>query len=233
LNPLSPECHSDCLLIAAALRGESKAVRELVRRLTPVIQARVAQLLLRTGAGRTGRIRQEVADLTQEVFIGLFAAQGRVLRAWSPDGGAPLEAFISLIAYRKAVSLLRSRRRSPLGTQSEDPTALEAAQAPSSSADVTLVAKADVERIADTLRARLSAKGWEMFYGLYVLEETVPELAERTGESVSNIYQWRSRIKKLIAAAASDDSSVSGNTLETRSDDSPMATEQDSPRRMG
>ena len=72
-------------------------------------------------AARAGRreARQEVEDVTQTVLLALFADRGRVLLQWDPARGLELEGFVSLLAKRETVSLLRSRRRSPW---TEDPT---------------------------------------------------------------------------------------------------------------
>ena len=61
-------------VVRDALSGDRKALRELVDALTPVIQARVVRALLRRRGQAAGRdIRQEVEDMTQDVFSALFA----------------------------------------------------------------------------------------------------------------------------------------------------------------
>ena len=103
------------VLVAHALSGDPAALTRLVALLTPVIQARVARTLLarrfRLAAGRD--VRQEVEDLSQEVFLALFARGGRVLRAWEPERGLSLENFVGLVAERQVLSFLRSSRRNP------------------------------------------------------------------------------------------------------------------------
>ena len=71
------------LELEGVLAGDRGKVRAFVDRVTPVIQARVARLLLKHyRAAANDRIREEVADLSQEVFVALFAEKGRVLRGW-------------------------------------------------------------------------------------------------------------------------------------------------------
>jgi RNA polymerase sigma-70 factor (ECF subfamily) len=98
-----------------ALRGDRASLRVLVGELTPVIQARVARVLLRSATGRqAGRaVRQEVEDMTQEVFVSLLEDGGKALRSWAPERGASLKNFVGLLAERQAMSILRSGRRSP------------------------------------------------------------------------------------------------------------------------
>jgi len=49
----------------------------------------------RSAAGRD--VRQEVADLIQEVFMALFADDARVLRSWQPERGLSLDNFVGLV----------------------------------------------------------------------------------------------------------------------------------------
>lgn len=106
--------------VRSALAGDADAVRWLVDTLTPVIQARVARALLRRAHAAGARCsRQEVEDLTQEVFVSLFEADGKILLAWEPERGMSLANFVGLVAERQAASILRSGRRSPW---TEDPT---------------------------------------------------------------------------------------------------------------
>src|SRR5258707_14864714 len=89
--------------------------------LTPVIHAGVARTLLARRSLLAGgrNVREEVKDLSQDVFLALFADDARVLRSWQPERGLSLENFVGLVAERLAVSILRSQRRSPW---SSDPT---------------------------------------------------------------------------------------------------------------
>ena len=114
--------HTDHDLVARALDGERGALATLVERLTPVIQARAAHWLLRQHGARTRNVRQEVEDLTQEVFLALFAQSGKILRTWEADRGLTLEKFVGLVAERQVISILRTQKRNPW---KEDPTLAE------------------------------------------------------------------------------------------------------------
>src|SRR5687767_4627167 len=109
----------DVDLVEQALARRPEAARRLVDLLCPVVQARVARVLQRAGRASGRNTRQEVDDMTQEVFATLFDDGGKALRAWQPDRGLSLQNFVGLIAERTAVSILRSGRRSPW---TEDPT---------------------------------------------------------------------------------------------------------------
>src|SRR4051812_50171744 len=96
---MSPEETAD--LVRRALAGDPASLDRLVEVLTPVVQARVARTLLANRHRLAGRrvVRQEVEDLSQEVFLALFDRDARVLRAWRPERGS-LESFVGRIAER-------------------------------------------------------------------------------------------------------------------------------------
>src|ERR1700730_12524653 len=106
----------DCVgLLREALGGDQAALTRLVALLTPVIHARVARTLLarRSYLGSDRNVRQEVEDLTQEIFLSLFVRGGQVLRSWEAGRGLSLENFVGLVSERQVVSFLRSGKRNP------------------------------------------------------------------------------------------------------------------------
>jgi DNA-directed RNA polymerase specialized sigma24 family protein len=102
-------------LVRRALAGDQTALNPLVAALTPVVQARVARTLLarrsRLASGRD--LRQEVEDLSQEVFLSLFSRDAHVLRGWQAERGLSIENFVGLVSERLVVSSLRSGKRNP------------------------------------------------------------------------------------------------------------------------
>lgn len=203
-------------LVERALGGDEIACRTLVDALTPVVQARVNRALDRRAAlGRGRRVRQEMLDLTQEVFLALFARDGRVLRRWDPERGASLETFVGLIAEREVRAVLRSKRRSPW---TEDPTRHDdfAASATASTATSTAMSTADpaadrrmvgketLREVLDRLRTRLSDRGLELFEALVVDGMSVDDVAAAHGMSREAIYTWRSRLRKTVAEIAAE-----------------------------
>src|SRR5881394_2683976 len=95
-------------LIDQALAGRAEAARELVDLLYPAVQARVARVLCRVGGRSSRNARQEVEDMSQEVFAFLFDQGGKPLRAWDPARGLSLESYAALLAERQTLSILRS-----------------------------------------------------------------------------------------------------------------------------
>jgi RNA polymerase sigma-70 factor (ECF subfamily) len=186
-------------LVRRALSGDPAALRGLVALLTPVIQGRVARTLLarryRLAGGRD--VRQEVEDLSQDVFLALFSREGRVLRTWQAERGLSLENFVGLIAERQVLSFLRSGRRNPW---KEDPLfasdELEP-EAPESGPEAAAASREHLSLLLDRLREELSPLGWRLFELLFVREMSQAEVEAASGLSADAVYAWRSRLRRL------------------------------------
>jgi len=193
----------DATLVEKALAGDARAVRSLVDRLTPVIQARVARGLLRRSASAAGRdVRQEVEDLAQEVFVALFAQGGRVLRTWSPSKGLSLRNFVGLVAERQTASILRSGKRSPW---TEDPTEspdLDRAGGTDQETERRVISRDLLATVVGLLRTELSPKGLHLFELLMLEQRTVADVCAATGMKTDAVYAWRSRLAKRVRQIA-------------------------------
>lgn len=181
-----------------ALLGDEDSLARLVHRLTPVVQARVARklLLCRDRSGGSRDVRQEVEDLTQEIFLILFADDGKVLRGWDPSRGLSLANFVGLVAERQTVSILRSGRRSPWR---DDPTLSDEMERIASPVETETVAASRevVGRLFDRLTEELSPLGRRLFDLLLIQETPVAEAILATGLSADAVYAWRSRLRRL------------------------------------
>lgn len=194
--PTAEPVHPDLALVQAAVARDPTAARELVRRLTPVIQARVARCLIKSRAGVRRNTRQEVADLAQDVFRVLFEHDGRTLLRWRPDGGLTLENFAGLVAQRYALSVLRSKRRSPW---TEDPTEDMERLVPQGGSPEAVVATQQVlATIVQELEAELSPKGLRLFELLFLDEADVADVCDQMQMSRDAVYAWRSRLGKVV-----------------------------------
>jgi len=189
--------HTDHDLVARALDGERGALATLVERLTPVIQARAAHWLLRQHGARTRNVRQEVEDLTQEVFLALFAQSGKILRTWEADRGLTLEKFVGLVAERQVISILRTQKRNPW---KEDPTLAEDLEAdlPTHAPAEEIVASSNaLERLFERLKEELIPLAWHLFDLIYLQQLSVADVIAATGMSADAVYAWRSRLARL------------------------------------
>ena len=192
-------------LVQSALSGDARAVRALVDRLAPVIQARVARALQRRARQASGRdVRQEVEDFTQEVMVSLFAERGRALRAWDPTRGLSLNNFVGFLAERQIASILRTAKRSPW---TEDPTLHGDLEAPLGS-DENLAAALEAQQlwevVLDRLTERLSPLGAALFEAVWLNERSVTEAAEQFSMSKDAVYAWQSRLGKVLRQVATE-----------------------------
>ncbi len=184
--------------VGRALGGDERVLRRMVDGLTPVIQARVARSLLRWRVGiSSGRsIRQEVEDLVQEIFLILFAEDGKVLRDWKPERGLSLLNFVGLVAERQTISVLRSGKRSPW---KEDPTLTEELDgaSPETDPEGAAASREELRLLLRHLTAELSPLGRRLFDLLFLRQLTVKEVVRKTALSADAVYQWRSRLRRL------------------------------------
>ncbi len=187
--------------VDAALAGRRDATRRLVDGLTPVVQARVARILLRRR--RAGRdIRQDVQDLVQDVFVALFADAGRVLRAWDQRRGMSLRNFVGLVAERLALSRLRTHKRNPWTEEPVD--GLDVRQSAGDPPEVEVASRELVRTLADRLREELTPLAMHLFRLLFIEERSVADVCATMHMGPDAVYAWRSRIGKRLRRIAHD-----------------------------
>ncbi len=196
---------ADKRLVTRALDGDAGSVRTLVDALTPVIQVRVVRALRRSPvrSQRNRSARQEVEDLTQEVFVSLLADRGKALRAWEPERGLSLANFVGLLAQRQVASILRSGKRSPWTEDPADAAAIEA-HAETEVAETRIESRELLARLLDKMREALSPRGLELFHRICVEQESVESIVTSTGMSAEAVYAWRSRLRRQVHAMAAE-----------------------------
>jgi RNA polymerase sigma factor (sigma-70 family) len=188
----------DGQLLDAALGGDRRALHALIHRLSPIVQARTARVLLRSGGARD--VRRDVEDHTQDVLAQLFADGGRLLRTWRDEGGLSLENFVGLIAERRTISALRSGRRNPWREESASDELPDAgSDAPGPERDVA--AREELSRLLARLQELLTPLGLLLFNLLYVEELDTAQVCARTELSPDAVYAWRSRLRRTARQA--------------------------------
>ena len=193
-------------LLERALAADRVAVRALITRFLPVVEARVMRALSRRqkAQGRGRDARQELDDLTQEVMASLFADHARVLRSWDPARGLSLLNFVGLIAERQVAAVFRTGRRSPW---TEDPTVsseLDVVASSEVAPDASLASREQLSVVVERLRERLSPLGLSLFYQLIVEDRPVSEVCASMQMSQDALYAWRSRLLKLVRKLAEE-----------------------------
>jgi RNA polymerase sigma factor (sigma-70 family) len=184
-------------LLDRALAGEREAIAGLIDGLSAVIQARVVRVLGRLGATRRRNLRQEVEDLTQDVFAHLFAERGRVLRTWDGERGLSLPNYVGLIAERHVYSLFRVDKRRPFREEATEAAAFERRGATDPGPEQALSSRQLLDRLLDRMRETLTPLGMRIFQLVYVEDREVAEVARLCGMTADAVYIWRSRLRKV------------------------------------
>jgi RNA polymerase sigma-70 factor (ECF subfamily) len=189
--------------VSRALRGDREAVHELTELLAPVIQSRVARVLLRQRGRQTPeQVRQEVEDITQDVFLALFERGARILRSWNPERGASLTTFVGLVAERHAISRLRRRTTNPWVEQATSDEDLERHLDNTSDLEAAVASRQILERLAAEIDKELTPKGKLLFSLLLVEQRPIAEVCELLEMRPDAVYAWRSRLARRVRALA-------------------------------
>jgi RNA polymerase sigma-70 factor (ECF subfamily) len=176
-------------------------MRALVDRLAPIIERRVAATLWqRSARGRDAR--QEQRDMVQAVFLSLFESDAKALRAWHPERGMSLEGFVSLLAHRQAISILRNGRTTPWPDEPTDPETMDSAPGADDLPEQLVASREHIRLLLDLVRQQLSPLGLEIFQRLVVDQEPVEQLGAALSLTPAAIYQWRSRLIRQVQEAS-------------------------------
>lgn len=185
-------------LVKRALAGDQTASTRLVAGLTPVVQARVARTLLahRSYLGSGRDVRQEVEDMSQDIFLSLFTRDAHILRSWQAERGLSLENFVGLVAQRQVVSFLRSGKRNPWKEEPWPAEELETTALDCGPEEIT-ASREQLSLLLERMRETLSPLGYHIFVLLFLQEMSVAETMAATGLTDDAVYQWRGRLRRL------------------------------------
>lgn len=202
---VSADTVDEAALLGEALAGDRVALRRLVQHLTPTVQAKVARALLAQGrCSHQRNVREEVRDLSQEIFALLFEDDAHILRTFDPARGVSLRGFVGVVAARRAISHLRSSRRNPWTEDPTDCVDLDHLRASRRDADRQVVARELLDKATAKVRGGLSERGEQMFELIVVQDASNDEIKEATGMSTDAVYQWRSRLMKAMRSTLRD-----------------------------
>lgn len=197
-----PESEDPRELIRQALAGVPECVRRLVDRLSPVIAKRVAATLWQRR--QKDNVPQETADMVQEVFVSLFQADGKALRAWDPARGMSLESFVGLLAQHQVISLLRSGRISAWREEPTESERMDAFSAGTRPPEAIVASRETLRKLLDRVGESLSPRGLELFQRLIIDEEPIDTLGQQVGMTRDALYQWKSRLLRLVRTLSSE-----------------------------
>ena len=191
--------NNDSEWIAKIVEGDRRAMDAFVRRTTPLVQRRVAAILLRCGAFRDQPALAELArDIVQEVLVALFEDGARHLKRWDPERGT-LETYLGRLAAWRANDYLRKLRRRP-ALYGEEWAVGQLATGPDQDVERVFSARELLHRVMSAVEERLTARGRMLLQLIYVQGLSVQETAREAGLSAAAVHTWRSRLRKLLLA---------------------------------
>ena len=203
------------VLVERCLAGEHEARRRLVSGVHAAVRQAIEFAAARWGGG-VGPA--DVDDALQQAFVAVFAEDMLILRRWRGD--ARLKTYLSRVGERvalrhfRAIAAHRSRfclAFSPTGETDDlfGEAALDAlvheAQAQgrlasTPDAEERLEGEAAMNELREAILARLSEKGREYYRYLFVDELEMAEICRREDTNANNVYQWKNRILREVAA---------------------------------
>lgn len=175
------------------MAGDRAAGRTLLRRLTPVIQARLRLHI----QGRESTAQMD--DLVQDVWVALLENKARLLLAYDPSRGASFEGYVGGIALRVACNHRRVAHAAKRGggalTLVIDKTAEPISPEPSP------IDRAEQRELVASLRTHLlnelPVRGQLVLGHLFGDGRTPQQTAHVMGVNVQVVYNWQHRIRKL------------------------------------
>jgi RNA polymerase sigma-70 factor (ECF subfamily) len=184
------------------MAGDRASVDELVDILTPSIRGAVSRELGRWS--RRQASEQEVADITQAVFVHLFADDWRALLQWEPSRGHTLQGFVALVARNVTIATLRTRRRNPFHEEPVSPEVFDERAASGSGPESSAISRQAAAQIARLVTDGLTGRGKEMFRLLILEDRPVDEICAHTGMTADAVYQWRNRLNRKLREVAAE-----------------------------
>lgn len=189
--PNRRDTHAAAALLKSALAGDDDAMRRLVRRLRPILVARIR----RAGA-------EPVEDVVQALWLTLLERDGRRLRAFDPTRGITLEGFVGMLADRE-VSKHRRRGQALKRGHGMHREALDDAppiEAERASPESAVVGARLAQDLIAHLESELSSKGLIFLRFLYCDGCSVAETAAALGVTTQVVYNWQHKIRGLARA---------------------------------
>jgi RNA polymerase sigma factor (sigma-70 family) len=206
---------TDRLLVDQCLAGDADARRRLVAGVHAYVRQTIELAAARWGGGLGPA---DVDDALQQAFVVVFAQDMLILRRWRGD--ARVKTYLARVGERVALRHFRSlashRSRFCLAfAPGGDPddlfgeaaldTLVHEAQAQgrlasTPDAEQRLEGEAALNELREAILARLSEKGRDYYRYLFVDELDMAEICRLEDTNANNVYQWKNRILREVAA---------------------------------
>jgi RNA polymerase sigma factor (sigma-70 family) len=197
-----PPAWPDPSLIHRAMAGDRPSVDELMDILTRTIRGAVTRELGRWRRGQASE--QEVEDITQAVFVHLFADDWHALLQWDPRRGHTLQGFVALVARNVTIATLRTRRSNPFQEEPVSPEVFDERAASGSGPESVAISRQAAAQITGRVTEGLTSRGKEMFRLLILEDRPIEEVCAHTGMTPDAIYQWQSRLNRKLREVAAE-----------------------------
>jgi RNA polymerase sigma factor (sigma-70 family) len=99
-------------LVNECVSGNKKALEEFVRRFSDPVYRTIQYTFKTKNASHT---KQDLEDLHNSVFLGLFEKRCKKLRQYKGKNGCSLHSWIRIVTVRIVIDHLRKEANSPLG----------------------------------------------------------------------------------------------------------------------
>ena len=202
--PLATDELTPALIRRAVTDGDRRAIERVVRALTPIVHGRVARVLLRRrGAARGRDVRQEIQDQVQDVFETLLSDGGRRMLAWSPERGGAA-TFFGLLAERRVLNALASRRQSPWTEDPSESDALDLRMGGAATVERIVASRELLDEVGRRLREGLNDRDRRLFELMYVHQLEDDEIRDAMDIGRDALYQARRRLKVRMRELVDD-----------------------------
>ena len=189
--------------VREALDGGDASRAGLARHLAPMVQAEVALMMTRYGAMRSRDGRQEIRDLTQEVFVVLFKDDAKTLRAWNPDAGRKLGSFVRMVAKRRLLSLMRTQSKNPWPDEPTDYSVVEHASS-TPGVEPSVQGREELSSLMERLNRWFTPEDHALFRMFFVEGMSIAEVEAATNKSRAAIYAWRRHLRSFVRETTPD-----------------------------
>lgn len=189
------------ILHREALAGDKKAQQNLMRKLWPIVHHQVGKVLYSLRWLLAGRsLRQEVEELTQQVFVELMDRDWWAFRSWTPSLGRSLPNFIRQFAGWRTIAILRRRVRWPWidGELGGEEAALSNTEDVRACPEKLAASRELGELIYFEAKRRLSPLGWTMFEMIMIEDRPTEDICRLTDMTQGNVHVWANRLRKLV-----------------------------------
>lgn len=182
----------------AVVEKNTASIQVMVQTLNAIIHSRVARVLVRRRAGSRGRdLRQDVEDITQEVFVAFLENGGQILLSWAPEKGSAA-AFFGLIAERRTHNILDSRKQSPWTEEPSEIDRLERPRGGEADVEKQISTRHMLRVLGERLLVELSERDRILFELLYLKRLDDEKVRQKLSLSRDVLYQARKRLLSRV-----------------------------------